>query len=953
MFVTVIRRLLGNRWKAISLSVGLILAVAVAFSIPVYTDAILQRILVKTLEDTQNETGVYPGYISLELRLQGQEKSTSGILNAIDGVMSRTTEDYIKIPQVSGSKILRFELFKRQIDPVKDTYVRPILYNIEGLEDHVRVTLGRMYDPTRDDGVIEVVVDKKYLVKNPLVMNEVYEFDSMFSGEESIRIEIVGMVECIDPSDVFWYVKYDKYTSSMFAPNEYILKRMSEDPAFTRHFTGGTWFQALDYHSFDQALMQEYIDGYEAEKTDMKNTLGIDRLSFGCLETLREYDVKSTQVMVSLFILIIPIFILLAFYIVMVARLKMDSEQNEISVLQSRGAGRRHILRMYLIESLLLMGIAVILGPLLGFFLCRIIGASNGFLEFVNRKALALRVQPVAIYTVAATAVLFLIIIMIPAFTGAGINIVESKKRRLRKRQPFYHRYFLDVFALAFSLYNYYTMTLSDAAKAAEGAAEGRTDFMLYITTSLFALGAGMFFLRFYPLLVKLIFRLGRKIWPAGIYAALNRVSRNKDCSYIMLFIILTLSTGIFSADAARTINSNIENNVKCLVGADVCYKPVWTKYDENGKLIAGETDSTGSTVALTDEDGNVIQTIKVTYKEMFTDQFSSIKEIDSMCRLFKSANQVKVRSGSTIKADVDLVGIDPYEFASTAWNVSYLNDYHLNEYINIMTNFPEGVLLSRDVMEYLGVNTGDTVRIFTDIGTVEAVVITCIDRWPTHYPTRESAGGLTVPSSLVVCNLNYYFTQNEIRPYSFLINKAEGVSDVELYNALKNSQFGIAEFESASANLAKEKNDPILQGTNGMLSVSFLVSLVICATGFMIYWIISIKNRTLQFGISRALGMSKFGVMLTLIVEQLLVSGVAVVMGVIIGELGSRMFVPVLAMNYQQVAVAVPFRVIASRTDFIRVATIMAVMLVACFAVLSTMAIKLKIDRAVKLGEE
>lgn len=37
---------------------------------------------------------------------------------------------------------------------------------------------------------------------------------------------------------------------------------------------------------------------------------------------------------------------------------------------------------------------------------------------------------------------------------------------------------------------------------------------------------------------------------------------------------------------------------------------------------------------------------------------------------------------------------------------------------------------------------------------------------------------------------------------------------------------------------------DPLLQGTNGVLTMSFIVMLVLCTAGYLIYWIMSIRAR-------------------------------------------------------------------------------------------------------------
>jgi putative ABC transport system permease protein len=81
---------------------------------------------------------------------------------------------------------------------------------------------------------------------------------------------------------------------------------------------------------------------------------------------------------------------MLAFFIYMVSQLIIENDANEIAVLKSRGSSSRQVFLLYLIESVILASVAMVAGPPLGLFICRVLGSSNGFLEFVQRTALPL-----------------------------------------------------------------------------------------------------------------------------------------------------------------------------------------------------------------------------------------------------------------------------------------------------------------------------------------------------------------------------------------------------------------------------------------------------------------------------------------------------------------------------------------------------------------------------------
>ena len=139
----------------------------------------------------------------------------------------------------------------------------------------------------------------------------------------------------------------------------------------------------------------------------------------------------------------------------------------------------------------------------------------------------------------------------------------------------------------------------------------------------------------------------------------------------------------------------------------------------------------------------------------------------------------------------------------------------------------------------------------------------------------------------------------------------------------------------------------------NGMLTLGFIITMFVCVIGFLIYWILSIRTRTLQFGVFRAMGMSVKNVIGMILCEQGLISLVSILAGVVLGGITSDLFVPMLEMVYS-VAEQVPeFVVVATRADYGKIYLIIGVMLALGVAILSRIIARTKIDQALKLGED
>ena len=55
MFLLVMRKMLRNKWMVICLTIGCLLAVATISCMPIYSNSIYQRMLIKDLENYQFE----------------------------------------------------------------------------------------------------------------------------------------------------------------------------------------------------------------------------------------------------------------------------------------------------------------------------------------------------------------------------------------------------------------------------------------------------------------------------------------------------------------------------------------------------------------------------------------------------------------------------------------------------------------------------------------------------------------------------------------------------------------------------------------------------------------------------------------------------------------------------------------------------------------------------------
>lgn len=368
--------------------------------------------------------------------------------------------------------------------------------------------------------------------------------------------------------------------------------------------------------------------------------------------------------------------------------------------------------------------------------------------------------------------------------------------------------------------------------------------------------------MRIFPYIIKFIFFIGRKKWSPAAYVSLINVSRSKSSNqFIMLFLILTVSVGLFDVKAARTINTSVENNLKYYIGADVVLQAHWTNNYSGVDADKVKTVVDGIT-------GKISQygVMRIWYEPPYS-QYSTLNGTQMATKVYKEPDG-QVTIGQTLIPKVTLMGVIPSEFGKIAWFDTSLLPMHWYNYLNAMTKDPRAIFLSSNFAKGYGIKRGDLVNIQWPQGLpVEGVVYGFLDYWP----SLKSTGSL---SFFAVCNLNYLQEQQPMEPYEVWIRKSGNTNATSiLYQDIQKKKLDIAQFTDTSQEIIQAKNDPMLRGTNGTLTIAFIATMLITAVGFAIFWILSIRDKVLQFGILRAMGLSLKKLIGMLGIEQILIS--------------------------------------------------------------------------------
>ncbi|MFB9275315.1 ABC transporter permease [Cohnella cellulosilytica] len=954
LFIMIIRKMVKNKWLVSSLFFGILMTVALVGTMPIYSEAILSRMLVKDLETFQNERSTYPGqhWSMVGFYNESLERRQS-VIETLDRYMEQSAAPGFGIPVkelVKERRTKSVRLVPEQ-EPDKKNALTTTLRAYSDFQKHIRLVDGRLPAQQPVDGVYEVLLTEQALIRFGLVLDQVMLLkDDGIQG--TVKIKPVGMFTKLEYDDPYFRNSSLSDLGAAFVidyklfENEFI--RGGKVPV-----SASGWYFVLDYTKMELRNVNDFIATDKAIRAEVQSRSAAFQSEFGAptIPTIEKYFERSKQLGKLMWSLNVPVLIMLGFYMFMVSNLIIDRQKNEIAVLRSRGAARWQVVASFAIEGLLLCGLAWLIGPLIGLGLTKVLGASNGFLEFVQRARMTVRLNEQAyLYGGIAAGASFLMM-LVPVLLATRVSIVGHKQQLARmQKTPFWHKAFLDVLALAVAFYGLYTFRnrLKDLQTLGLGADDLNLDPLQFVMPALFVVGGGLLILRLYPLMLKLIYWAGRKWWPPSLYATLIQVGRSSSqYQFLMIFLIMTIAIGVFSAGAARTLNINTEERIRYANGADIVLQSQWP----NDKPPPAPPGAPAP---------EPVQTNKpVHYLEPSFDPFRTLTGVDEAAKVFVKDNAAFSAGDKT--GTIKLIGIDTDDFGRTAWFPDYLLDYPLYEYLNLIASDPRGVLISRTMADQRGLQKGDTINIgWENVNYQPFVVFGIIDYFPTFNPnppqgTVNSAdkNGQGSAPMLVVGNLNRIQFQLALEPYQVWLRLKPGASTNDLYASMEEQKIPLISIVNTREELTKAKNDPFLLALNGILTLGFLISIVISFVGFLLYWILSLKGRTLQNGIMRAIGVSLRQLIGMLALEQLLTSGAAVLIGVLIGNLASRLYVPNFQIAFNPSSLVPPFKVMFEAIDFARLYSVVGVMLVLGLGILSYMLSRIRVHQALKLGED
>jgi ABC-type antimicrobial peptide transport system permease subunit len=697
----VVRRSRAN-WRLLSsIVVGVVVAVAILSSTPLYSNALNDLGLRHALSKQQAamlDLDVYSPNNPIDRK--EFEANTAFIGHQVDsyvGNLIRQRETHILtqgfIAMTAGEVI-----------PTDPTRPRGYFQSYSNLSEHVRLVDGRFPkfegdvtspDPgnsrqggaanepavllpaelTSPDFEIEGVLSPRTADLMHVGVGGRLVFFSEGRGNDpvDISIRIVGLIEPNDPQDEFWFLRRDMFDAPaedgivvpLFVPEETVfgvLGSLSPQTKVSYH-----WYYYVDpsrIYSTQAKAITAAVGYIESSITTQISNAGL----FTNLDaTITEYLEKQMFTQVPLYLLVFQIAAIIFYYIATVASMVIEQQTGEIALLRSRGASTVQIFGIFLIEGLLISAFGGAVGPLLGASVFGLLGKTGPFLPLTGGGLLPIRWSPVVFILAAIASVLCLMAFMVPAIQASRRGIVHHRQAAARPpRAPVWQRFYLDIALLVVGAGLYYEIRQRGTLLTQNVFGDLGVDPLMLITPLLFMLAVAIVFLRIFPIAVNIASRLSRYVTNSVIVLTLRYMARNPiHYSRLILLLMMAASVGMFSASFLGTLNRSYFERVAYAAGSDA-------RLENPQNYGAG--------------------------KMAMAERYERVPGVEKVGLAYRGTATV----GTFTQTDGAILAIDPSTFADLVW---YRDDFSTDPVSDIMT------LLAKDTPTVAGMQLPDGIE--------------------------------------------------------------------------------------------------------------------------------------------------------------------------------------------------------------------------------------------------
>lgn len=878
-----LKRLLNHRFQALNLTIGLLVAVALATAIPVYADGIYASMLGSSL--AQSARGQPFDFI---FRYVGSwyEPVSKDQYQPVNQYLNQQAEADIGLPGRGATRYVasvNLQLYPpaETLSPV-NRLERVKLAFLSDVSNHVQLVEGNLPRSLKESGgTIDVLVALDLANSLNLKAGETYVLFMPANGEVPAyrqNVVISGLWVPKDQNSDFWSLyPSDSFQKKLLTPEDSWWAATTTLPTPVDE---AAWWLALDGSRVNSDRVPGLLSHIAQTQNRTNALLSHTDLETSPAQALRQYLSNVQALTGSLFAFSAPVLGLAFFFLSLVAGLFVRNQHSEIAVLRSRGAQRTWILTVYLVEWGVLGLAALVLGLPSGLALARLVGRTRSFLDFSNLPAFTPQLSLQSFWLALLAVLLGISFCLLPVWQSGRDTIVSYRQERARaRRKPLWKRMYLDLVCLLPSLYGWYTLRAQGRLTLlgrAVGSADPFQNPLLFLLPALFLIGASLFVLRLLPPLLDGLAVFAARFKGVTATYVLRQFARSGGTyQSVLLLTALTIGLATFVASEAHSLDQTMQDSIYYATGADL-------NLSEGGEFVPDASTGQNNTVTT---DSGLWNFIPVS-DHLRLPGVQAAARVGSYSASLASAGR---------NATGQIMGIDLADFSQVAFFRDDFAAESLNGLLNRLASSPDALLVDQGTWQRFGLNTGDMLelQIESDSQTIPIsfTVVGVFTRFPTWKADEDG--------SLFVANLDTIFESlGGLQPYNVWLRTSPKANTAEIIADINQIGVTVVSAQDTRAQIAQAFQMPGRQGVLGMLSVGFLAASALTLVGVFLYTLFSFRERFIQLGVLRAIGLSVYQMRTGLAAELAFLVLCGTLIGTGAGVLAVHLFVPYLPVS-------------------------------------------------------
>ncbi len=949
-----LKRLWVHRGLVACLLLGLAAAVALSVAVPMYADGVNYNLLNASLASTAAESRL-PSFTFLFSYVGAwHEPITLDQYHPVDTYLSEPAVGALGLPLRAGiAGLTRYvstdglQLYPSgQINRSQRLEVVKLAY-VSDIYDHVQVIDGSLPATASQAESIEVMASLK--MANDLGLQVGKNYLLYQSGQDGhppvqLAVRLVGVWAPTNPSSEFWFYPPESFEKRLLVSENTFFESVAE--SLPLPISDAVWRLSFD----GSAVHSEDVPGLLARIGRVQNQvaglLPYTTLDSSPAQALRQYRNQALTLSGTLFVFSAPVLALILYFLGLVASMLVARQRSEIAVLRSRGASRRWVVAIYLLEWAALGGVSMAIGAWLSTWLAYLVSRVQSFLDFSLTGGLNIRLGLNSLVFGAVVVVLAVIFSVWPAWQAGRDTIVSYKQEQARaQRKPLWQRAYLDMLLFLPALYGLYTLSQSSNQDTLRvlGRSLGKINPfenpLLFMLPTLFILAASLLVARLLPkLLAGLAWLAARFPWSVPVLS-LRQLSRSSG-SHMgpLVLMVITLSLAAFVASMAHTFDRALEDSIYYQVGADLNLVESGEYTGDTGSDQPGPPGAPPQTPTVPSDEPAVWNLLPVS-------DHLGLPGVQAAARVGRYEAELQV-GGRRNRGR--LIGLDRTDFPNVAF---FRDDFAPEPLVGLMNRLalePAALLVDRSTWERLNLSPGDQVQLgITFSGersTLSFKAAGILDYFPSLYPSE---------GSFFIGNLDYIFESfGGLLPYDVWLRTLPGTDTGEVVRGLNRMGVVVLRTQDVRQTLEQAYTNPSRQGVLGLLSTGFLAASLLTVIGFLVYALLSFHQRFIQLGVLRAIGLSVSQMGAVLALEQSLLVFAGIAAGTGIGILAAYLFIPYLPMVVGAQADILPSVVQIAWSDILRIYAVFGAMFALGVGATLASLRKMKLFQAVKLGE-